>query len=135
MSSKILVGDDVPEVAINIVPFSIQYSGNADTRTFFTPSKRSEVQLDQPIETAQFRGLKLVGEKECLGDKIGQVVVCSEVLERDDASDEIRTVKQYSGVAKFLEFTVYGHDSLPLLTNKWKLLGEWEKIAEVIHSP
>lgn len=136
MTSKIVVSNDEPEVTVNIVPVSIQYSGPADTSTYFTPSKATETVADSPVETCQFRGLRLVGEKVDIGDRIGHAINCSEFLvnNAEDGKDEITTAKQYTGVAKFTELAVYGHDATAPLNSKWKMIGEWDKIAHVIHS-
>lgn len=136
MTSKIVVGDNTPEFVVNIVPCSIQYTGDASTTTFFTPSKRQRSEGGNDVETAQFRGLKLVGEKIDIGNMNGQILTSSEFIVNDQSSgtDDIITAKQYSGIANFTELIVYGHDNSPHLNCKWKMVGEWGKIAEVIHS-
>lgn len=136
MTSKIVVSHEVPDVCVSVVPFSIQYTGNAETAKYFTPSKVTEKQRGREVETAQFRGLKLAGETLELENKVGHILKCSEFLYHDESevSDKITTAKQYSGVAKFHNLTVYGHDGPAPLNSKWKLIQEWEKIADVIHS-
>lgn len=128
--------DSTPELVINIVPCSIQYTGDANTGTFFTPSKRQRKVGEKEVVTAQFRGLNLVGEKIDIGERNGQVLVSSEFLVSDPKSgtDDIITAKQYSGIANFNELIVYGHDNSTPLDCKWKMIREWEKISEAIHS-
>lgn len=136
MTSRIVVGDNTPEFVVSIVPCSIQYTGDANTATFFTPSKRQRTEGGNDVETAQFRGLKLVGEKIDIGNRNGQILTSSEFIVNDpsNGTDDIMTAKQYSGIGKFSELIVYGHDIAPHLNCKWKMVGEWEKIAEAIHS-
>lgn len=134
MSSTIIVGESLPEVKVNIVPFSVQYNGPAETEKFFSTSKSTEKVGEKDIETAQFRGLKLAGEQIDLEGKTGYVLTCSEFMTQDPLESEPKMVKQYSGVAKFETLNVYGHDHTAPLNSKWKLLGEWNKIADVIHS-
>lgn len=136
MASKLSVEGDLPQVTANIVPVNIQYSGYANTTTFFTNSKRTEKLGDAEAEVSYFRGLKLVGEKIDLNTKTGYLISKSELLVQGDAENggEIRSVNQYSAVAKFDELILYGHDTPAPLNNQWKLMNEWDSIADVIHT-
>lgn len=136
MTSKIVIGGDGPEFAVNVVPCSIHYTGDANTATFFKPSKKQINQGDNHVVTAQFRGLKLVGDQIDISNKNGQILTSSEILVNDPSKSDgdISIVKQYSAIGNFRELNVYGHDNPLSQNSKWKMLDEWEKIAEAIHS-
>lgn len=135
MASVLSLGEGLPQVVANIVPAHIQYSGPANTATFFGPSKRVEKVGDAEVEVAHFRGLRLVGEKIDLKQNSGYIVSKSEILVRGESEEEpeIRSVNQYSAVAKFNELILYGHEAQAPLGSQWKIMEEWDAIADVIH--
>lgn len=130
--SKLSVHDDVPLAAVNVVPFKIQYTGDANTLQYFTPSKQVSVENGQRVVTADFRGLHLKGQEIPLGKKRGFVCTASEYLVQDEQGDVLAR-KQYTSVAKFDSLTVFGHDAVPPLSSKWRLIEEWDAIASAIH--
>lgn len=135
MASSISVPDALPEVTVNVVPCRIHYSGPAKTAEYFTPSKSNEVVGGRVQHIAQFRGLRLVGESIPIGDKKGYFVSKSELLvPAPEEESGFTTTNQYVAEAQFDELCVYGQDSLVALTSQWKLMSEWEAIAEVLHS-
>lgn len=138
MLDVIHTSEDVPKVHANIIPCHVQYNGTANTKDYFTPSKKQEtLHNGQQSQVAYFRGCKLVGEDtDIKDDYTGYLINKTESLARseDAESEEYVTVNTYTPVAKFEELTVYGHDSAPELTNQWGLIKEWKDISEVIHS-
>lgn len=135
MSSSISISGTLPEVTVNVVPFRIQHSGPANTNAYFTPSKCEETVGGRVEKTAQFRGLRLVGEEVLLGDKKGYILSGSELLVPSAEEDgEFSTVNQYVAQALFDLLHVYGHDSVAPLTSQWKLANEWDAVANVLHS-
>lgn len=135
MSSSISVSDSLPEVTVNVVPFRIQHSGPANTNAYFTSSKFEETVGERVEQTAQFRGLRLVGEDVSLGDKKGVILAGSELLVPSEEEESgFTTIKQYVAQALFDKLQVYGHDSVAPLTSQWKLAKEWDAVADVLHS-
>lgn len=135
MSSSISVSGTLPEVTVNVVPFRIQHSGSANTNAYFTPSKCEETVGERAEKTAQFRGLRLVGEDISLGEKKGYILSGSELLvPAPEEESGFSTINQYVAQALFDKISVYGHDSAAPLTSQWKLANEWDAIAGVLHS-
>lgn len=138
MSDVINTSEDVPIMHGNIVPCHIQYSGAANTKDYFTPSKKQDtLPTGEQVEVAYYRGCKLVGKNMNISnDYSGYLINKSESLARveDETSEDYLTVNTYTPVAKFEEITVYGHDTVPELTSQWGLIQEWKDISEVIHS-
>lgn len=135
MKTNVNIVKDVPLVNVNLVPCKIQYTGPSNTEEFFTPSKKSEKWQEQDVVTASFRGLKFIGENIELKNKVGYICNSTETLEMNpDEPEKIETLKELKPVAKFEGITVYGHDSRPSENNKWKLLNEWDAVAEAIHA-
>lgn len=131
MCSKIIITDSVPEVRASIVPMLIQYTGEANTEDFYTASRRTK----DGTSEAQFRGLRLLGQTLDIGNKNAFVLASSEYLVQDPSDPEnIQTAKQYAPVAKIKDFTIFGHDSFAPLNSKWKLMSEWDTVADAIHS-
>lgn len=144
MPDSIKVPEDIPTLSASLLPCHIQYTGEADTETYFTPSKTTEInENNEKKNIAHFRGLKLVGETTDLKELgyTGFLVNKSEAIERVkqdyeqdfDHESAIKTVFTHTAVAKFNEFTVYGHDAPAEPTNQWKLIGEWQQLSSVIH--
>lgn len=133
---------DVPRVAAHLVPCHIQYSGPANTKEYFTPTKSNETRDDAPVDIAYFRGLRLVGQTTNLRDlKLrGYLLDKSESIERQEQHSEdpysepqLVTVHTHTAIASFDTLTVYGHDSVVERDNQWRLLDEWAEMAEIIH--
>lgn len=133
--TSISVPENLQKVELNVVPFRIQNTGSANTNAYFTPSKYQE-KIGERVElTAQFRGLRLVGEDIPLGEKKGYILSGSELLvPAPEEENGYSTVTQYVAQAHFDKMTLYGHDSIVPLTSQWKLAGEWDAIANVLHS-
>lgn len=134
MTSQINVCNQVPLVRVNILPIAIQYTGPAETDKFFTTSVSLDVEGHKKVHTSQFRGLKLVGEEVNLRGKLGYILSSSEFMVQDTQLGEPMMAKQYSALARFDTINVYGHDNTVPLTSKWKLMREWDEIAQTIHS-
>lgn len=143
MSDSIQIPLETPKVAANIVPCHIQYTGAANTKDFFTPSKYTSKDAREG-EIAYFRGLKLVGETLPLSDLgyTGYVVNKSESVvsaardEEDVAADrteDLTTVHTYVAEASFDSVVIYGHDTTVELADQWRLLAEWKELSEAIH--
>lgn len=135
MRTKISVPADLPDAELNLVPCKIQYTGPADANKLFTTSKRPERWQNKNVVTSSFRGLKLIGEEVPLRQKAGYVCNTTELVkecENEDAGSE--SIKEFTAIAKFEKLTVYGHDSCAPATNKWKMLNEWDEVANAIHS-
>ena len=133
MKTIVNVEADVPAVTVNILPVKIQYTGPANTKDYFTPSKIIDKSQDRDVTTAYFRGLKLAGETVDLGDKVGYICNSTERLKELADTLDIETVREYSPIAKFDQFTVYGHDSSTSENNKWKMMKEWEAISDAVN--
>lgn len=135
MSTKVILNEAAPPVHVNVMPVKIQYSGDADTKNFFTSTKAMEDFESKRVTTANFRGLRLVGEDITLVNKVGHVCNYHELLVSDPKREgEIMTCKEYSSDARFESLTIFGHDSLPPRSSKWRLIEEWDAIADAIHS-
>lgn len=135
MSSTVNITDQLPEVTANVVPCKFHYTGPANTEKFWTPTKITERYQNQDVIAGNFRGLKLLGQDVDLRNKIG--FVCNEsefLIQNPESSDDIKVCKQYTSIAKFDKFTIFGHDSLPPQNSKWKQLAEWDRISDAIHS-
>lgn len=129
---------DVPTINANIIPCHIQYSGVANTKDYFTPSKKQETTTTgEQVEVSYFRGCKLVGKKVNLSENYtGYLINKSESLAtaEEGSTEEYKTVNTYIPVAKFDEMIIFGHDSPAELTSQWGLINEWKEISDVIHS-
>mmetsp|Transcript_1479 Transcript_1479/g.1600 ORF Transcript_1479/g.1600 Transcript_1479/m.1600 type:complete len:139 (+) Transcript_1479:23-439(+) len=138
MSDVINANKDVPTTHGNIIPCHIQYSGVANTKDYFTPSKKQEtLTTGEKVEVAYFRGCRLLGKNVNISnDYNGYLINKSESLAKvdDETSEDYITVNTYTPVARFEKFTVYGHDTIPELTNQWGLIQEWKEISDLIHS-
>lgn len=143
-SIQIPEGDAIPTVAANLLPCHIQYTGDANTETYFTPSKTTEINENNEVkDVAHFRGLKLVGVTIKLNDLgyTGYLLNKSESIEKVqteyseefEQEAEIKTVYTHTPVAKFHDLTVYGHDAPVEPSCQWNLIGEWQKLSDVIH--
>lgn len=132
MSSEIIVNDSVPSFKANILPFQIQYTGEANTEDYFAPSKRP---IDGNNLEAQFRGIKVIGHPVELRSSKAYILSHSEHLVQDPSNpEEVKTAKQYTSVGRINDITLYGHDTLPPLNSKWELLQEWDSVSSAIHS-
>lgn len=63
MVSKVEVKERTPIFSANIVSIQIQHTGPANTKDFFSQSRKTEKVNDQEVEVVYFRGRKLVGKK------------------------------------------------------------------------
>lgn len=132
MSGKIVITDDVPELIANVVPFLINHNGDANTHTYFTPTKRS---VDATGETeAQFRGLRLVGVESHLGNKAGYICDSSEFLQLDPSGNgDAVPCKQFVATHKFNKLIAFGHGAPPAHCSKHLLLQELDEISAAVH--
>lgn len=120
---------DVDDVyTANVIPAHIQYTGPANTSTFFTPFKATDAQNNP---TAQFRGLRLVGSEIELPLHQAHVFSMAEqvVLEEGD----MKIQNNYISVAKIDKLVVYGHDAVPAKSSLMMTLQEWTEVANVLH--
>ncbi|OBA23909.1 ribonuclease H1 small subunit [Metschnikowia bicuspidata var. bicuspidata NRRL YB-4993] len=124
---------DAPLAELNLVPCKIQYTGPSNTKDYFSASKKKEKWQDKEVVIANFRGLKLIGENIQLGDKLGVVCNTSEISRENSEEGSVETLKELNPIAVFEKVIVYGHDSCPSENNKWKMLNEWEAIADAIN--
>lgn len=132
MSGKISVPDDVSVLTANVVPFLVSHNGSANTHTYFTPSK---TKLDTGESEAQFRGLRLVGSRCDLGDKVGYVCDVSEYLQSDPQEPgEAVTCKQFVATHRFDELIAYGHEAPPPSNSKYRLIVELDMVSQAVHS-
>ncbi|EMG48430.1 hypothetical protein G210_1001 [Candida maltosa Xu316] len=128
--------ESTKDVAASLIPMCVQYSGPANTEEYFTTSKTRETQQDgTTLETAYFRGCKLVGRTIDLSQsKVqGYVINKSEHLVVDEATGDVKTASTYIPVAKFNELTVYGHDTPASSSNQWSLIPEYLSISNIVH--
>jgi len=109
----------------NLVPVHIEYTGEANTSEFFTPTKT----VSDDIVTAYFRGLKLVGTTVDL--KYDGYVMRKDLIESDPTS-LVPLDSSYKAIKKFNQFTVFGHDSKDT-SNQWLQVNEWKQVSDILH--
>lgn len=132
MSGTISVSEDVPLLTANVVPFLINHNGEANTHTYFTPSKSERANGETE---AQFRGLRLIGKDCDLGNKVGYICSASEFLRPDPAAPGgAVTCKQFVATHKFEKLVVFGHEAPPPKGSKHLILCELDVVAEAVHS-
>lgn len=132
MSGKIVFSEDVPELTVNVVPFLIDHNGEANTHTFFTPTKRL-LEATGEME-AHFRGLRLVGVESNLGNKVGYICESSEFLQLDSSGNgDAVTCKQFVATHKFDKLIAFGHGAPPAHGSKHLLLHELDEVSNAIH--
>lgn len=144
MTDTIAIIKDVPEVRANLIPMHIQYSGQANTEDYFTPSKNNEKAFSGDCHIAYFRGCKLVGNELGIQKFFdgyllnhSESLVNTEAYSEDggnDTFDNVKSVKVHAAFAHFDEITIYGHDSLPELDSQWAHINEWKEVSDIIHS-
>ncbi|KAI5955259.1 hypothetical protein KGF54_001820 [Candida jiufengensis] len=142
MSSSINITNEEssPKVEVSVLPMHLQYSGPANTKEYFTPSKTKETLNDGTIvDTAYFRGCRLIAKEVTLDQNKmdGFILDKSEALSRDinedDGTETIKTIKNYASIAFFNKLTLYGHDSEIESSNQWSLIPEFIEINNIIH--
>lgn len=118
--------DKLPQYRASLVPIQIQYTGSAQTKYFSDSRRDSYGESPHDSRQAYFRGLKLVGE---------QVNTSAYIVNKSEAvvEDGTTTVNRYEAVARFETLDVYGHDSLPPKSSQWRLMQEWETVADILH--
>lgn len=132
MSGKLIFSDDTPELVANVVPLLINHNAEANTHTYFTPTKRL-VEATGDTE-AHFRGLRLVGVDVNLGHKIGYVCDSSEFLQPDPSGNgEAVTCKQFVATHKFDKLLAFGHGAPPAQGSKHLLFHELDEVSNAIH--
>ena len=131
----------VPKVTASLLPMHIQHSGAANTAEYFTPSHTTETLRDgSTISTAFFRGCRLIGKDLNLLEQNlqGFVMNSSELLIREenleDGTETIKSVKSYTPVATFDKLVLFGHDEEVEPNDQWRLITEFLKISNILHS-
>ncbi|KAI5965611.1 uncharacterized protein KGF55_000973 [Candida pseudojiufengensis] len=139
-SSIQITKEELPKVELSILPMHIHYSGPANTSDYFTPSKTKETLKDGSIvDTAYFRGLRLIGKELELKDSNlkGFILNKTENLSRDineeDGVETIKTIKNYTAISTFEKLTLYGHDSEVESNNQWSLIPEYMEVNSIVH--
>lgn len=130
MSDKIQLHDGITEYDANVVPCKIHYTGEADTESYFTPTKDTE----NGDSVAYFRGCKFVGKPVDISNYTGYIIEKSEVLAPGDTPDDYKVVNTHTATGKFNNLTVYGHDRLPTLSDPYILMNQWQLLSSAIHS-
>ena len=135
MVGKVEVKERTPIFSANIVPFQIQHTGPANTKDFFSQSRKTEKVNDQEVEVVYFRGRKLVGKKLQLKENYkGYLLNMHENVAESKESGHIGTTRNYETIAKFDDLILYGQDDSPESSDQWNMVGEWQEISEAIHS-
>lgn len=135
MVDTIKVKERIPTFSANIVPFYIQHTGPANTKFFFSQSRKTEKVNDQEAEVAYFRGCKLVGKKLKLQENYrGYLLNMHENVEEAEESGNMRMTRNYETIANFDDLILYGQDDYPESSDQWNMVGEWQAISEAIHS-
>lgn len=126
MTDKVIITDP-PLYKGHIVPCQIHYSGPAKTQEYFTPSKAQQGSNN----VAFFRGCKFVGRRLDISKYDAYLLDKSESLASD--GDYYKMVNSYTTVGRLESLLFYEQDRLPLITSKYMLMTEWEKLSNIIH--
>lgn len=125
--------NEVPTLEANLLPVHIKYTGPANTKDYFTPTKA----YDEVANTtsAYFRGCKLVGNEVKLPENSTAYIMNKhETMESAPETPQgYRTVNNYVPEAQFKLFKVYGQDTPIPLNSQWFLMSEWNDISDIIH--
>ncbi|CAH2353899.1 hypothetical protein CLIB1423_13S01354 [[Candida] railenensis] len=121
------------QMTANLVPVHIQYTGDANTNEYFSPSKSTETASGNSI--AFFRGLKLVGQPiELPANSTAYLVNKSEsMVAAPETPQGFKTVNNYIPEGKLDTLVAYGHDTTLPSNSQYASLVEWDTISNIIH--